>query len=47
MTVDKHEIEHLGLRKHLHRAGSDLAAERLVAAEEKLLAGLAARIKRP
>ena len=46
MAIDNHQIEHLGLRKHLHRAGGDLAAKRLVAAEQKLLAGLAARVKR-
>ena len=46
VAIDEHEIEHLGLRKHLHRAGGDLAAKRLISAEQKLLAGLAARIKR-
>ena len=47
VAVDHDKIEHLGLRKHLHRAGRDLAAKRLISAEQKLLAGLAARIKRP
>ena len=46
VAVDQDEIEHLGLRKHLDRAGRDLPAKRLIRAEEKLLAGLAARVKR-
>src|SRR5262245_66379183 len=37
MSLDSHEVEHFGLRKHLHRAGFDLAAKRLIAAEQKLL----------
>ena len=45
VTVDQHEVEHFRLGKHFHRPGGDLAAERLVGAEEKLLAGLAARVK--
>ena len=46
MPVDHDEIEHFGLRKHLHGAGGDLPAKRLISAEQELLAGLAARIKR-
>src|SRR5207248_1898155 len=38
---------HLGLRKHFHRAERNLAAQRLISAEQKLLAGLAAGVKRP
>src|SRR5204863_2523719 len=30
MTIDKHQVEHLALWKHLHRAGGDLATKRLV-----------------
>ena len=46
VSIDKHEIEHLRVRKHLHSARGDLAAERLVSAQQKLLPGLPARIKR-
>ena len=45
MAVDEDEIEHLRLRKHLHGAGGDLAAKRLIGAEQKLLACLSARVK--
>src|SRR5204863_2008805 len=45
VTIDQHEVEHFRLRKHRHRPGGNLAAERLVSAEEKLLAGLATRVK--
>src|SRR5262249_39095892 len=45
MSLDSHEVEHFGLRKHLHRAGFDLAAKRLIAAEQKLLTGLSSREK--
>ena len=47
VTIDNDQIEHLGLRKHLHRAGRHLTAKGLVASEKQLLAGLSARIKRP
>ena len=47
MAVDHDQVEHLGARIHLHRAQADLAAKRLVRAEQKLLASLAARIERP
>src|SRR4026208_281080 len=43
MTIDQNKIEHLGLRKHFHRADGDLPAEGLIRPEQKLLAGLAAR----
>ena len=45
VAIDQDEVEHLGLRKHLHGAGGDLAAERLISAEQELLAGLAAGVK--
>jgi hypothetical protein len=45
LAVDDDEVEHLGAREHLHRAGADLALERLVGAEEELLAGLAAGVE--
>ncbi len=46
VSVDQNEIEHLRLRKHLDGAGCDLAAQRLIGAEEKLLARLPPRVKR-
>src|ERR1700730_14363951 len=46
VAVDNHQIEHLGLWKHLHGAGGDLPAKGLVTAEQKLLTGLATRVKR-
>src|SRR5262245_27444302 len=33
MPLDNHQVEHFCLRKHLHCAGCDLAAKRLIAAE--------------
>ena len=45
VAVDDHQVEHLGAREHLDRAGADLAAERLVGAEQQLLAGLAAGVE--
>jgi len=47
LPVHNHQIEHLCLREHLHCAGSDLTAQRLITTEQKLLAGLAARVKGP
>ena len=44
--VDDDEIEHFGAGKHGDGARLDLALERLVSAEKKLLAGLAARVER-
>ena len=46
MTIDNHQVEHLGLRIYLHGAVGDLTTERLITAEQKLLTGLAARVKR-
>ena len=46
VAVDQDQIEHFGLRKHFDRACGDLPGKRLVGAEEQLLAGLPARIKR-
>ena len=45
VSVDQNEVEHFGLRKHLDGAGGDLPGERLIRAEQKLLSGLAARVK--
>src|SRR6266480_3939366 len=39
MTIDQNEVEHLGLREHFYRAECDLPAQRLIGAEQKLLAG--------
>src|SRR6266566_4535700 len=47
MTINQNKIEHLGLRKHFHRAERDLAAHCLISAEQELLAGLATGVKRP
>ena len=40
------ELEHLVPREHLHGAGRDLPLERLVGADEELLARLAPRVER-
>ena len=45
-AVDDDQVEHLGARVHLHGARVDLPLERLVGAEQQLLAGLAARVER-
>src|SRR6266850_1432728 len=45
MAVNDDQVEHFRARKHLDRSQGNLAAEGLVSAEEKLLAGLAARVK--
>src|SRR5215468_1073446 len=47
LPVQNHQIEHLCLREHAHCAGSDLAAERLITTEQKLLPSLAACVKGP
>src|SRR5438874_1976988 len=47
VTIDQNEVEHLGLREHFYRAERDLPAQGLVGTEQKLLAGLAAGVKRP
>ena len=41
------QLEHLVARVHRHRARPDLTFERLVHADEQLLAGLAASVERP
>src|SRR5262252_2648801 len=46
VAVDQNYVEHLGPRIHLHRAGVNLAAQRLVRAEQQLLPRLSARVKR-
>src|SRR5439155_21978384 len=46
MSIYNNDIEHFGLRKHLHGAGGDLPAKRLITPKQKLLAGLSARIER-
>ena len=45
LAVDHDQVEHLGAREHLHRAGADLPFERLVGAEQQLLPGLPARVE--
>ena len=45
VSVDNHEVEHFRLGKHLHRAGRDLTAKRLITTEQKLLSGLSARVE--
>ena len=44
-AVDDDQVEHLGARVLLDVAGRDLALERLVGAEQQLLAGLAAGVE--
>ncbi len=44
-AVDDDQVQHLGARVHLHVAGRDLPAERLVGAEEELLARLTAGVE--
>src|SRR5262245_52138882 len=46
VAVDQNYVEHLGSRIHLHRAGVNLAAHRLVRPEQQLLPRLSARVKR-
>ena len=45
VTIDLHEIEHFGARVHFHSTFMDLFLKSLVATDEELLAGLAARIE--
>ncbi len=33
VSIDNYNVEHFGLRKHLHGAGGDLPAKRLITAE--------------
>src|ERR1017187_3150728 len=44
-AIHHDEVEHLGARGHRHGAETDLALQRLVGAEEQLLARLAARVE--
>ena len=45
VAVDEHEVEHLGARIHFHAALVDFLFERLIAADEQLLPGLAAGVE--
>src|ERR1700757_4003955 len=44
LSIHNYQIEHFRLWEHLHCAGCDLAAERLITTEQQFLAGLAARV---
>src|SRR5262249_61243551 len=46
LAFDDNEIEHFRPRKHRYFPVSDLTEKRLIGAKQKLLAGLAARVKR-
>ena len=46
LSIDDHQVEHLCLRKHLHSARGDLAAQRLITTKQKLLTGLSPRVER-
>ena len=45
VAVDHHQVQHLVRGIHLHLAGADLPLQRLVSAQQQLLAGLAARVE--
>ena len=45
LPSDDDQLEHLVAGEHRHRAGGDLALERLVGADQQLLAGLAAGVE--
>ena len=45
LAVDDHQIEHLAAGQQRHRAGVHLAHQRLIGAEQQLLARLAARVE--
>ena len=45
LAVDDDQLEHLVAGVHRDRAGRDLALQRLVGAEQQLLAGLAAGVE--
>ena len=47
VAVGDDDVEELRAGVHRHRAGVDLPRERLVGAEQQLLAGLPARVERP
>src|SRR5207248_2663004 len=44
-AIHHNQVQHLGARKHLDGAEADLPFQRLVSAEQQLLAGLPARIE--
>ena len=46
VAIDNDQIEHFDAWKHLHGAEANLAAKRLISAQQELLTGLAAGIKR-
>ena len=46
LAVDHDQVEHLVAREHLHVPSADLPLQRLVGAEQKLLARLAAGVER-
>src|SRR5206468_6487596 len=46
VTSEDDQVEHFSAWKHFHGAETDLPAERLISAEQQLLAGLAARVER-
>ena len=45
-AVDDHQVEHLAAHEHAAAPERDLALQRLIRAEQQLLAGLAARVER-
>src|SRR4051812_18570382 len=47
LAVHRHEVEHFTIRKGPDGALLDLPHHRLIRAEQELLTGLAARVKRP
>jgi hypothetical protein len=46
-TVDDDQVEHLAARQHRDPAGRFLLRERVIRAQQQLLAGLPARVERP
>ena len=46
LAVDRHQVEHLAPREQRDRAGIHLPHQRLIGAQQQLLAGLAARVER-
>ena len=47
LAVGEHEIEHLAAREHPHSPFVHLPHQRLIGAEQELLAGLAPRVEGP
>ena len=47
LAIDHDEIKHLGAWVHCHTTATDLLFQRLIRAEQQLLAGLSARIESP